>query len=69
MYLKDKTVVAFRPLGLDVFDKLSGACVQVRYILEAEQSKLNMTFANFPNLTAGTRAGGVSGLSEFACED
>jgi AAA domain len=56
VYLKDKTDVAFRPFGLDVFDKLSGACAQVRAILEAEQSKLNMTLANFPNLTAGTRA-------------
>jgi hypothetical protein len=56
VYLKDKTDVAFRPFGLDVFDKLSGACTQVRSILEAEQAKLNMTLANLPNLTAGTRA-------------
>lgn len=56
VYLKDKTDVAFRPFGLDVFDKLSTACGEVRAILEAEQNKLNTTRANFPSLADGTRA-------------
>lgn len=36
VYLRDKTDVAFRPFGLDLFDKLSVACGEVRKRLEAE---------------------------------
>jgi len=56
VYLKDKTDVAFRPFGLDVFDRLSNACGQVRTILETERAKLQSTAINLPNLPAGTRA-------------
>jgi hypothetical protein len=56
VYLKDKTDVAFRPFGLDVFDKLSAACGQVRVILEAEQSKLSAAIPSLPSLPMGTRA-------------
>ncbi len=41
IYLRDKTNVAFRPFGLDVFDKLSAACGEIRARLEAEQTKLD----------------------------
>ncbi len=37
VYLTEKTDVAFRPCGLDLFDKLVQACKAVRLHLEAEQ--------------------------------
>mgnify|MGYP003393889917 FL=1 len=41
VYLTEKTDVAFRPFGLDLFDKLVKACKAVRAILESEQRALN----------------------------
>jgi energy-coupling factor transporter ATP-binding protein EcfA2 len=41
VYLTEKTDVAFRPLGLDLFDKLVKACRAVRTRLEHEQRALN----------------------------
>lgn len=41
VYLTEKTDVAFRPFGLDVFDKLVQACKSVRSRLESEQRALN----------------------------
>ena len=40
VYLTEKTDVAFRPFGLDLFDKLVGACKIVRTQLEKEQRSL-----------------------------
>lgn len=40
VYLTEKTDVAFRPFGLDLFDKLVQACKSVRARLEAEQRSL-----------------------------
>ena len=40
VYLTEKTNVAFRPFGLDLFDKLVKACKAVRVELEAEQRLL-----------------------------
>lgn len=40
IYLTEKTDVAFRPLGLDLFDKLVSACKAVRAKLEGEQRTL-----------------------------
>jgi energy-coupling factor transporter ATP-binding protein EcfA2 len=40
VYLTEKTDVAFRPFGLDLFDKLVQACKAVRTKLEAEQRAL-----------------------------
>jgi len=40
VYLTEKTDVAFRPFGLDLFDKLVKACKAVRGRLEAEQRAL-----------------------------
>jgi energy-coupling factor transporter ATP-binding protein EcfA2 len=40
VYLTEKTDVAFRPFGLDLFDKLVRACKAVRTILESEQRAL-----------------------------
>jgi ABC-type multidrug transport system ATPase subunit len=41
VYLTEKTDVAFRPFGLDLFDKLVQACKAVRVRLESEQRALN----------------------------
>ena len=40
VYLTEKTDVAFRPLGLDLFDKLVRACKAIRVQLEKEQRSL-----------------------------
>ena len=40
VYLTEKTDVAFRPFGLDLFDKLVKACRSVRSRLESEQRSL-----------------------------
>jgi hypothetical protein len=40
VYLTEKTDVAFRPFGLDLFDKLVQACKAVRAKLEIEQNAL-----------------------------
>ena len=55
VYLKDKTDVAFRPFGLDIFDKLSTICGQVRTRLEHEQKQLESGAAAFPAVPDGTR--------------
>ncbi len=56
VYLRDKTDVAFRPFGLDVFDRLSVACAEVRKRLEDEQRKLAVSTAVLPSLPEGTKA-------------
>lgn len=56
IYLKDKTDVAFRPFGLDIFDKLAVACGQVRARLEEERSRLNTAARLLPSLPSGTKA-------------
>lgn len=43
VYLTEKTNVAFRPFGLDLFDKLVKTCKAVRSALEAEQSALSFS--------------------------
>lgn len=60
VYLTEKTDVAFRPFGLDLFDKLVRACKAVRVKLEAEQRALSSTAiaivqANVPEGTAVSR--------------
>jgi hypothetical protein len=37
VYLTEKTDIAFRPFGLDLFDKLVRVCKAVRVVMEAEQ--------------------------------
>ena len=41
VYISEKTDVAFRPFGRDLFDKLVKACKAVRFRLEAEQHSLS----------------------------
>lgn len=57
VYLTEKTDVAFRPFGLDLFDKLVKACKAVRATLESEQralasSTLASVLAQIPEGTA-----------------
>ena len=42
VYLTEKTDVAFRPFGLDLFDKLVKACKSVRSRLESEKRSLSL---------------------------
>lgn len=66
VYLKERTDVAFRPFGLDLFDKLSDACEEVHKRLDQESRKLASTLAAMPELPEGTSAHKlVSGLSSL----
>lgn len=57
VYLKDRTDVAFRPFGLDVFDSLASACSSVRALLEGQRNMLLTTpFVMPPTIPAGTKA-------------
>ncbi len=65
VYLKDKTDVAYRPFGLDLFDKLSSACNEVRANLEKEKRTLERLIA-LPELPPGTKAAtSLSNLSSL----
>jgi hypothetical protein len=54
VYIAEETDVAFRPLGLDVFDKLSDACEAVRRVLERERRELELTAVRLPEVAPGT---------------
>lgn len=56
VYLTEKTDVAFRPFGLDLFDKLVQACKAVRSRLEVEQRSLGTSTlaAVIPQVPEGT---------------
>lgn len=56
VYLRDKTDVAFRPFALDIFDRLSVICGEVRSRLETDSAKLNAVTPGLPSLPEGTRA-------------
>jgi hypothetical protein len=59
VYLTEKTDVAFRPFGLDLFDKLVKACKAVRAKLESEQRALssNALVGVQAQIPEGTAAG------------
>lgn len=69
VYLTEKTDVAFRPFGLDLFDKLVKACKAVRTKLETEQRALSSNAlvtvqASIPEGTAVARLlAGISSLT------
>ena len=56
VYLKERTDVAFRPFGLDLFDRLARACEAVRKTLEKEQRELQTLPPDLPELPEGTAA-------------
>ncbi len=55
VYLKEKTDVAFRPFGLDLFDKLADACEKVRKKLDREKNLLEKSIP-LPHLENTTGA-------------
>jgi len=68
VYLTEKTDVAFRPFGLDLFDKLVKACKAVRTTLESEQralasSALATVQAQVPEGTAAAKL--LAGLTSL----
>jgi energy-coupling factor transporter ATP-binding protein EcfA2 len=84
VYLTEKTDVAFRPKGLDLFDKLVKTCKAVRTRLEAEQKTLtaSLTAPLLPlmpentaaqqfltRLTALTKIEAVQALSRMASQE
>ncbi|QDT13415.1 AAA family ATPase [Stieleria marina] len=83
VYIAEKTDVAFRPLGLDLFDKLSDACEALRNLLEKERKQLFSPtvpiVANIPegtavdnlisHITSLTDADAIKVLAEFTTED
>lgn len=61
VYVSDKTEVRFRPLGLDVLDKLAGVCARVKARLEGERNLLQVKGAIWPDLPKETPAGQLLG--------
>jgi AAA domain-containing protein len=57
VYLRDKTDVAFRPFGLDLFDKLASACAEVKKRLDAAVQHLATSLLPpLPGIMPGTKA-------------
>ena len=54
VYLSEQTDVAFRPMGLDLFDKLSKSSEDVRRLLEQERRSLAAQTLQFPEVGHGT---------------
>ena len=54
VYVSQRTDVAYRPLGLDLFDKLSDGCEAVRKALEKERSILESKTLVFPQVAPDT---------------
>jgi energy-coupling factor transporter ATP-binding protein EcfA2 len=84
VYLTEKTDVAFRPFGLDLFDKLVRACKAVRAKLESEQRALGTNAliavqATIPdgtavakflaNVSSLTKPGAVQALAQLSPEE
>lgn len=69
VYLREKTNVAFRPFGLDLFDKLSAACHQVQRRLDRDLRALGGKAA-MPELAEETAAQKlISGISSLTKPD
>ena len=56
IYLRKKTDVAFRPFGLELFDKLSDACGRLQKALAKERKELESVKGYLPRLPHGTAA-------------
>ncbi|MFO1077967.1 MAG: AAA family ATPase [Planctomycetota bacterium] len=61
VYVSDMTEVWFRPLGLDVLDKLAGVCARVKARLEGERNLLQAQAASWPDIPKETQAGQLLG--------
>ncbi len=55
VYITAQTDVAYRPLGLDLFDRLSDVCEAVRRVLEGERRALEIAVAHLPEVPPGTK--------------
>jgi len=55
VYLKDKTDVAFRPFGLELFDKQAASCLALKGLLDTEVDALNKAVPILPTTSPGTR--------------
>ena len=68
VYVAQKTDVAFRPMGLDLFDQLSDACEAVKEILEKERRTLAVQRLTLPvvppNTTVARLVANVTALSD-----
>ncbi len=56
VYLNEKTDVAFRPFGLDLYDKLSAICERVKGRLDSEISFLESSIFKPPSIPSSTKA-------------
>ena len=54
VYVAQRTDVAFRPMGLDLFDKLAQGCEAVRKALEKERDTLKSHIFSFPSIAVET---------------
>jgi hypothetical protein len=70
VYIKDKTDVAFRPFGLDIFDKLAALCAEVKAQLEREQKAIEQSAQTMPVFADGTKIRGmIDSLSALSSVD
>lgn len=54
VYIAEETDVAFRPMGLDLFDKLSDACESVRRVLDREKRDIELSAGQLPTVQQST---------------
>jgi len=70
VYVADKTEVRYRPLGLDVLDKLANVCTRLKTRLESERARLQEHEATWPPLSKDTEAGRLlAGLTALTPRD
>jgi len=70
VYVNEKTDVAFRPFGLDLFDKLSDTCEELRRRLEKEKRELESRQFVFPSLPENTAVYElISGITSLTTEE
>lgn len=55
VYVTKRMDVAFRPMGLDVFDRLAAICEEVRKVLDRERSDLAGQVTQMPNVPSNTK--------------
>lgn len=56
VYVAEKTDIAYRPLGLDLLDKLAKVAERVHDLLKRERNQLQTQMPRWPDLGAGTSA-------------
>lgn len=66
VYTREKTDVAFRPFGLDLYDKLAQACASVRKRLQQEQNSLGTR--DLPRLDLPKKTAAAEFLSNLSLD-